>query len=142
MHRHELADEEWAVIAPFLPSWARAGDFGPAGLMLILIAVLFVAGMFLDLTPAMLIAAPLFLPLMTSGGFDPVHLGIVMIIVLQLGGVTPPVGILVFITAQISRTSPGAIFKEVLPFLVAVGLVLALVASLPWIALGLWQFFG
>jgi tripartite ATP-independent transporter DctM subunit len=136
----------WILIADGMPqdmiAWARAGDFGPAGLMLILIAVLFVAGMFLDLTPAMLIAAPLFLPLMTSGGFDPVHLGIVMIIVLQLGGVTPPVGILVFITAQISRTSPGAIFKEVLPFLVAVGLVLALVASLPWIALGLWQFFG
>ncbi|SHN12817.1 TRAP transporter, DctM subunit [Roseibium suaedae] len=133
----------WILIADGLPqdliSWARSGDFGPVVLMLILIAVLFIAGMFLDLTPAMLIAAPLFLPLMASGGFDPIHVGIVMIIVLQLGGVTPPVGILVFITAQISRTRPAAIFREVLPFLVAVAFALALVASLPLTTLGLWK---
>ncbi|SFU23076.1 TRAP transporter large permease subunit [Mesorhizobium sp. YR577] len=136
----------WVLIAEGLPqdmiTWARSGSFGSFELMLILIGVLFIAGMFLDLTPAMLIAAPLFLPLMISGGFDPIHLGIVMIVVLQLGGVTPPVGILVFITAQISRTAPVAIFKEVVPFVVAVMAVLAIVAAVPATALTLWKLIG
>jgi len=136
----------WVLIAEGLPqemiAWARSGDFGPFVLMLILIGVLFIAGMFLDLTPAMLIAVPLFLPLMISGGFDPIHLGIVMIIVLQLGGVTPPVGILVFITAQISRTAPSAVFREVVPFVFAVMAVLAIVAAIPATALTLWKIIG
>lgn len=136
----------WVLIADGLPqeliAWARSGEFGPIVLMALLICVLFIAGMFLDLTPAMLIAAPLFLPLMISGGFDPIHLGIVMIIVLQLGGVTPPVGILVFITAQISRTPPVAIFREVMPFVLAVMAVLAIVAAAPATALTLWKIIG
>jgi TRAP-type C4-dicarboxylate transport system permease large subunit len=83
--------------------------------MLILIGVLFIAGMFLNLTPAMLIAAPLILSL---------------------------VGILVFITAQISRTALAAIFSEVILFVVAVMAVLAIVVAVPATALALWRFIG
>lgn len=136
----------WVLIAEGLPQemigWARSGEYGTFGLMVILVAALFVAGMFLDLTPAILIAAPLFLPLMVSAGIDPVHLGIIMIIILQLGGVTPPVGILVFITAQITRTSPQAVFREVVPFVLVVFLVLAIVCAVPAVALGLWTLVG
>jgi TRAP-type C4-dicarboxylate transport system permease large subunit len=101
--------------------------------------ILFAMGMFLDLTPAMLITAPLFLPLMTQIGIGPIQLGIIMIINLQLGGVTPPVGILVFISAQITRIAPYPIFREVVPFICAVLFVLALVCVFPVLTLGLWE---
>lgn len=89
-----------------------------------------------------LIAAPLFLPLLTAAGFDPVQVGIIMIINLQLGGVTPPVGILVFITAQISRTPAAAVFRELTPFVAAIIVVLGLVCAIPALTLGLWSLIG
>lgn len=136
----------WVLIAESVPQtligWAQAGDFGPFMLLLLMNLLLFVAGMFLDLTPAMLITAPLFLPLMMQIGIDPVQLGIIMIINLQLGGVTPPVGILVFISAQITRIAPYPIFREVIPFIGAVLAVLALVCTFPVLTLGLWTLMG
>lgn len=136
----------WVLVAEGLPQdlIAHAKDLalGPYGLVLVMVLALFVAGMFLDLTPAMLIAAPLFLPLMTAAGFDPIQVGIIMIINLQLGGVTPPVGILVFIASQISRTPASAVFREVVPFVIAVVLVLAAVCVFPVLSLGLWSLIG
>jgi tripartite ATP-independent transporter DctM subunit len=136
----------WVLVAEGVPQtligWAQAGDHGQFVLLLLMNLILFAMGMFLDLTPAMLITAPLFLPLMTQVGIDPVQLGIIMIINLQLGGVTPPVGILVFISAQITRIAPYPIFREVIPFIVAVLAVLALVCAFPVLTLGLWNLLG
>lgn len=136
----------WVLVAEGVPQtligWAQAGDYGPFMLLLLMNLILFAAGMFLDLTPAMLITVPLFLPLMTQIGVDPVQLGIIMIINLQLGGVTPPVGILVFISAQITRIAPYPIFREVVPFIGAVLVVLAMVCAFPVLTLGLWDLMG
>lgn len=136
----------WVLIADGVPQaligWAQAGEHGLAALLLILVLSLFAAGMFLDLTPAMLIAAPLFLPLMLQVGLDPVQLGVIMIITLLLGGVTPPVGILVFITAQITRIPPGGVFREVAPFVAAILLVLLAVCAFPALTLGIWSLIG
>jgi tripartite ATP-independent transporter DctM subunit len=136
----------WILVAEGVPQtlieWARSGGHGQFGLLVIMNLILFAAGMFLDLTPAMLIAAPLLLPLMTEVGIDPVQLGIIMIINLQLGGVTPPVGILVFISAQITKIAPYPIFREVIPFILAVLVVLAAVCAFPILTLGLWDLIG
>ncbi|MDQ2081070.1 TRAP transporter large permease subunit [Xanthobacteraceae bacterium Astr-EGSB] len=132
----------WILIAEGVPqqmvAWTQIGTDSKLGLLLTLNGTLFLAGMFLDLTPAMLIVAPLFLPIMVGGGIDPVHLGIIMIVNLQLGGVTPPVGILVFISAQIARIQPSAVFKEVMPFFFATVAVLAMLCTFPALSLGLW----
>lgn len=136
----------WVLIADGLPQQlvglARDYALGPTALIAVLVLTLFVAGFFLDLTPAILIAAPLFLPLLTAAGFDPVQIGIIMIINLQLGGLTPPVGILVFITAQISKTPASSVFREVIPFLAAIMIVLMLVCAIPALTLGLWALIG
>lgn len=133
----------WVLIADGVPqaliAWAGAGNHGLPVLLLILIASLAIAGMFLDLTPAMLIAVPMFLPMMTATGMDPVQLGIIMIVTLQLGGVTPPVGILVFITAQITQISPQGVFREVVPFILTVLVVLAAICAFPMLTLGIWS---
>ena len=136
----------WSLIAEQIPQviigWATTIVDSRIGILLLMNAVLFIVGMFLDLTPAMLIVAPLFMPALASAGVDPVQVGIIMIIVLQLGGVTPPVGILVFISAQIAKVKPAAVFQAVIPFIFAVGVVVVLVDSIPWLTLGLWSVFG
>ncbi|MGN6144016.1 MAG: TRAP transporter large permease [Mesorhizobium sp.] len=133
----------WVLIAEQIPQqlieWIGVGGESKLLLLLMMNAILFVAGMFLDLTPAMLILAPLFLPLMKSVGMDPVQLGMIMIINLQMGGLTPPVGILVFISAQIAKVSPVKVFREVVPFFLAGVVVLALVCAFPVLSLGLWN---
>ncbi|WP_404925141.1 TRAP transporter large permease subunit [Mesorhizobium sp. ORM16] len=133
----------WVLIAEQIPQqlieWIGVGGESKLLLLLMMNAILFVAGMFLDLTPAMLILAPLFLPLMKSVGMDPVQLGMIMIINLQMGGLTPPVGILVFISAQIAKVSPVKVFREVMPFFLAGVIVLALVCAFPVLTLGLWN---
>ncbi len=133
----------WVLIAEQIPQqlidWIGIGSQNRLPLLLMMNAILFMAGMFLDLTPAMLIMAPLFLPLMKSAGMDPVQLGLIMIINLQMGGLTPPVGILVFISAQIAKVSPVKVFREVTPFLFAGFIVLALVCTFPVLTLGLWD---
>jgi tripartite ATP-independent transporter DctM subunit len=135
----------WVLIAEGIPQQfvelAKTSASGPVGLLVILNGVLLLAGLFLDLTPAMLIVVPLFLPIMVAAGIDPIHLGIIMIINLQLGGVTPPVGILVFISAQIARVQPQAVFKQVMPFFLTVIGVLALICTFPSLSLGLWDLF-
>ncbi|CAM5200611.1 Sialic acid TRAP transporter permease protein SiaT [Castellaniella defragrans] len=136
----------WVLIAEQIPQeliqWTSVGAESKWLLLLVMNATLFVAGMFLDLTPAMLILAPLFLPLMTSAGMDPVQVGLIMIINLQMGGLTPPVGILVFISSQIAHASPIEVFREVVPFFLAGVLVLILVCAFPVLTLGLWGLVG
>jgi tripartite ATP-independent transporter DctM subunit len=132
----------WVMIAEGFPQmlirWSQSGIHDPVVLIVVLNLVLLALGTFLDLIPAMLITAPLFLPVMAEIGVDPIQLGIIMIINLLLGGVTPPVGILVFISAQITRIPPYGVFREVLPFIGAVLIVLAAVCAFPVLTLGLW----
>ncbi|MGM8930373.1 TRAP transporter large permease [Salinicola halophyticus] len=132
----------WVLIAEQVPQaivgWAGTAAEGPLGLFFILILVLVAAGMFLDLTPAMLIIAPLFLPMMINAGIDPIQLGIIMIVTLQLGGVSPPVGLLVFITSQIANVPPSAVFRAVIPFVLATMCVVVLLCAFPSLTIGLW----
>jgi len=136
----------WVLIAEQIPQqlidWIGVSGGSQLPLLVMMNIILFIAGMFLDLTPAMLILAPLFLPLMKAAGMDPVQLGIIMIINLQMGGLTPPVGILVFISAQIAKVPPLKVFREVTPFFAAGILVLILVCAFPVLTLGLWNLFG
>lgn len=133
----------WILIAEQVPQeivgWAGTAADSQFGLFIILLVVLAVAGMFLDLTPAMLIIAPLFLPMMTNAGVDPVQLGIVMIITLQLGGISPPVGLLVFITSQIAKVSPSAVFRAAVPFIAATMVIVLLLCMFPALTIGLWN---
>jgi TRAP-type C4-dicarboxylate transport system permease large subunit len=85
-----------------------------------------VAGTVLELISMILIMVPLFLPVLTSIGVDPIHIGIVIAINGLLGSLTPPVGILVFITASISKIPATAIFRECNPFLVTCAISLSL----------------
>ena len=97
--------------------------------------LLLVAGMFMDITPAVLIFAPIFLPVVTGFGMDPIHFGIMMIMNLGIGNITPPVGSSLFSGCQVSGIDMEDMIKPVLPFYAAIFIALMLVAYVPWFSM-------
>jgi C4-dicarboxylate transporter DctM subunit len=106
-------------------------------ILLCLNVIMLIAGAFLDLTAIMLIVVPLSLPLIVQLGVDPVHFGIIVVVNLMLGGLTPPYGLLVFIPSAITGTSVEATFRAVMPFFLALVFGLALITYIPGISLSL-----
>ncbi|MEA3359142.1 MAG: TRAP transporter large permease [Thermodesulfobacteriota bacterium] len=106
-------------------------------ILLLINAVLLIIGMFLDVVPALLVMVPIFLPLVEKVGVDPLHFGVICVLNLVIGLATPPVGMCLFIGANISNLSIEKVSKALIPFLAAVMLVLLIVTywegSILWI---------
>ncbi|WP_138466972.1 TRAP transporter large permease [Poseidonocella sp. HB161398] len=114
----------------------------PLVLLLIINLVLIVVGIFMDMTPAILIFTPIFLPVATSIGMDPLHFGIMMIFNLCIGLCTPPVGIALFVGCSVADVRVQHVVRPLLPFFGAMLLALVLVTVLPQLSLALPEFFG
>ncbi|PZX49407.1 TRAP transporter large permease [Algoriphagus chordae] len=110
-------------------------------LIMINLLLLFV-GIFMDMTPAVLIFTPIFLPVVTALGVDPVHFGIMMVLNLCIGLCTPPVGSILFIGVGVANTTIQKIIKPMLPFYAAMVLALILIMLFPEITLWLPRVFG
>ncbi|CAM3505790.1 TRAP transporter large permease [Isoptericola cucumis] len=108
----------------------------PYVLIVLIVALLLVIGCFMDPTPAVLIFAPIFLPVVTEFGMDPIHFGIFMVLALSIGTITPPVGPVLFVGARVSGMSIESVMRRMLPFFVALVILLLVVAMTP--ALSLW----
>ena len=104
-------------------------------ILLINFTLLFV-GIFMDMTPAVLIFTPIFLPIVTQLGIDPVHFGIIMILNLCIGLCTPPVGSVLFVGVGVANTSIQKVIKPLIPLFLAMIVALLLVTYIP--ALSLW----
>ncbi len=111
-------------------------------LLLIINLILLFVGIFMDITPAVLIFTPIFLPIVTKLGIDPVHFGIIMILNLCIGLCTPPVGSVLFVGVGIARTSIEKVIKPLLPLFVAMIVALFLITYIPELALWLPRLFG
>lgn len=114
----------------------------PLVILLIMNLSLLVIGFFMDLTPAVLIFTPIFLPISLSVGMDPVHLGIMMIFNLGVGSMTPPVGSVLFVGCAIANLRIEQVVRPILPFFLATSLALMLVTYVPWLTLGLPRLLG
>lgn len=90
---------------------------GPLAVMLLSNLVLLLAGLVLDIGAAILLLAPLLLPAAIAAGLDPVQFGVVLVVNLMIHGLTPPLGILVYVASGIMRLPPAAVFRAVLPLL-------------------------
>lgn len=104
-------------------------------LLLIINAVFLVVGTFMDITPAVLIFAPIFLPVVTGFGMDPIHFGIMMIMNLGIGNITPPVGSALFSGCSVANIDMEDMIKPILPFYAAIFVSLLLVAYVPWFSM-------
>jgi tripartite ATP-independent transporter DctM subunit len=111
-------------------------------ILLIINILLLIVGTFMDMTPAVLIFTPIFLPVVTQLGMSPLHFGIVMVLNLCIGLCTPPVGAVLFLGCSIGNTTIAKVTRSFLPFYAAMILVLMLVTYIPWISEVLPRAFG
>lgn len=111
-------------------------------ILLIINLLLLFVGTFMDMTPAILIFTPIFLPIMQQLGVHPIHFGIVMIMNLCIGLCTPPVGSCLFVGCGIAETTITNVIRHLLPFFAAMILVLLIVTYLPALSLIVPKIFG
>ncbi|NNF33247.1 MAG: TRAP transporter large permease [Saprospiraceae bacterium] len=97
--------------------------------------ILLVIGTFMDMTPAVLIFTPIFLPVVTTLGMDPVHFGIVIVLNLCIGICTPPVGTLLFVGSGVAKVSVTDVIRPLLPFLAIMVIVLMMISFIPEISM-------
>ncbi len=109
----------------------------PMVLLLIVNVMLLVVGMFIDSTTATLLVVPLIAAPLTMAGVDPVHLGIVVIFNLMIGILTPPMGLALFLIADIAKAPMPAILKALVPFYIPLFLALAIITYFPELTLWL-----
>ena len=114
----------------------------PIIIFLIINITLLIVGTFMDMSPAVLIFTPIFLPVVVELGMDPVHFGIVMVLNLCIGICTPPVGTLLFVGIGVAKVSVSKVIGPFIPFLVSMVIVLMIVTYVPWISLWLPGVFG
>ncbi|MGM1056527.1 MAG: TRAP transporter large permease [Bacteroidota bacterium] len=110
-------------------------------ILLIINLLLLFVGTFMDMTPAVLIFTPIFLPVVEALGVDPVHFGIMMVMNLCVGLCTPPVGSVLFIGVSVANSTIEKVIKPLLPLYVAMFIVLLLVTFIPQISLWLPELF-
>jgi TRAP-type C4-dicarboxylate transport system permease large subunit len=104
--------------------------------------ILLFVGIFMDMTPAVLIFTPIFLPVVKSIGIDPIQFGIIMVVNLCIGLCTPPVGSVLFVGIGVAKTSIEKVIKPLLPLFIAMILALGLITYFPQITLWLPEKFG
>ncbi len=114
----------------------------PIVILLLINVLLLVVGTFMDMTPAVLIFTPIFLPVVIGLGMDPVHFGIVLIANLCIGLCTPPVGTCLFVACGVGRTTIARVVPAALPFFVAMLLALLAITYVPWLSLALPRLFN
>lgn len=121
---------------PFaLSDYLLALSDDPLVILLIINIALLVIGTFMDMTPALLIFTPIFLPVVTDLGMDPVHFGIVMTFNLAIGICTPPVGSALFIGCSVAKVPIAQVIRPLLPFYAALFILLMAVTYVPEISL-------
>ena len=109
---------------------------GPYGVLILILASYLVLGCFMEGYAMLVLTMPIFFPVVTGLGFDPIWFGVVVVVMLEMGLITPPVGINVFIVKSVApKVELAEIFKGVLPFLVAMVVLVGLLIAFPQIAL-------
>jgi tripartite ATP-independent transporter DctM subunit len=119
-----------------------AGTESPMMVLLLINVILLFVGAFMDMTPAVLIFTPIFLPVAIELGIDPMHFGIILVMNLCIGLCTPPVGTLLFIGCSVAQTGVSETVRPLIPFFVAMLVSLVLVTMLPELSLWLPRVFG
>lgn len=136
----------WVMAYENIPQFVTAGlltlSDNPFMILIIINMILLAVGVFMDMTPAVLIFTPIFLPVAMELGMDPVHFGIMMILNLSVGLCTPPVGTVLFVGCSVAGLSITQLVRPLIPFFLAMVAALALVTYFEQLSLFLPRLFG
>ena len=129
--KHVLTDEQ--VPQQIAGAMLSAG-FGPIMFLVIVNLILLVGGQFMEPSGLIVIVAPLVFPIAIELGIDPIHLGIIMVVNMEIGMITPPVGLNLFVTSGVAGMPMMRVVRAALPFLAVLFVFLILVTYLPWLS--------
>lgn len=111
-------------------------------ILLIINLILLIVGTFMDMAPALLIFTPIFLPVVKALGMNPIQFGVMMVMNLSIGTITPPVGSVLFVGCSISHLQVEEVIKKLVPFFVAILVALLFVTFVPQLSMWLPTVFG
>ncbi len=136
----------WVMSYESIPQEISAGLLGisdnPIVILIIINLILLFVGIFMDMTPAVLIFTPIFLPIVTQMGIDPIHFGIIMILNLCIGLCTPPVGSVLFVGCGVANLKIQQVIRPLLPLFLIMLVVLVLITYIPSLSLWIPELFG
>ncbi|AHZ67232.1 MAG: C4-dicarboxylate TRAP transporter large permease protein DctM [Pseudomonas sp.] len=122
--------------------WVIEAGLTPMMFLLVVNIVLLIAGAFMEPSAIILILAPILFPIAMKLGIDPIHLGIIMVVNLEIGLITPPVGLNLFVTSAVTGMTLPATIRAAMPWLMILFLFLILITYVPWISLALPNWLG
>ena len=129
--KHVLTDEQ---IPQELTAILLDLGLGPVTFLLAVNLILLIGGQFMEPSGLIVIVAPLVFPIAIELGIDPIHLGIIMVVNMEIGMITPPVGLNLFVTAGVANMSVLGVVRAALPFLGVLCLFLLIVTYVPWLS--------
>lgn len=119
-----------------LAQWAVALPLPPVAILVVILLIYLILGLFIDALALILLTVPIFYPVAIQLGFDPIWFGVIIVLALGMGVITPPVGANVYVVAGVDKETPVmTIFKGAWPFLLAIFACIALLVVFPQIAL-------
>ena len=114
----------------------------PLLLMLVLNIFLLAVGLFMEMIASLVILVPILVPLILAAGIDPIHFGIIIVLNMVIGALTPPLGVLIFTTARVGGADQGATMKAAIPFMFVLIAVMLIIAYFPAVTLMPLEWFG
>jgi C4-dicarboxylate transporter DctM subunit len=106
--------------------------FGAVMFLVIVNVILLIGGQFMEPSGLIVIVAPLVFPIAIELGIDPIHLGIIMVVNMEIGMITPPVGLNLFVTSGVAGMPMMRVVKAALPFLAVLFVFLIIITYVPW----------
>jgi C4-dicarboxylate transporter, DctM subunit len=129
--KHVLTDEQ--IPQQIAASMLQAG-FGAIMFLVVVNVILLIGGQFMEPSGLIVIVAPLVFPIAIQLGIDPIHLGIIMVVNMEIGMITPPVGLNLFVTSGVAGMPMMRVVRAALPFLAVLFVFLIMVTYIPWLS--------
>jgi len=129
--KHVLTDEQ---VPQHIAGVMLDAGLGPIAFLIVVNIILLIGGQFMEPSGLLVIVAPLVFPIAMELGIDPIHLGIIMVVNMEIGMITPPVGLNLFVTSGVARMPMMAVVRAALPFLAVLFVFLILVTYVPIIS--------
>jgi C4-dicarboxylate transporter, DctM subunit len=129
--KHVLTEEQ---IPQQIATAMLSAGFGPVMFLVMVNVILLIGGQFMEPSGLLVIVAPLVFPIAIELGIDPIHLGIIMVVNMEIGMITPPVGLNLFVTSGVAGMSGMSVLRASLPFLAVLLVFLIIITYIPWIS--------
>ncbi len=126
--KHVLTDEQ---VPQHIANAMLGAGLGPVTFLIVVNVILLIGGQFMEPSGLIVIVAPIVFPIAIQLGIDPIHLGIIMVVNMEIGMITPPVGLNLFVTSGVAGMSVMAVFRAALPFLAVLLVFLLIITYVP-----------